>query len=313
MAASALLLGGLTACGSGGKGSAPGAAPVAPSGTATASGSAAGAAPATGTGAPAASSAGAAAPAGGTAQVAALAPKDALLAAAAVMEKAGSAQLTMSGVGAGANGTGVYSWKAPAAFELTMASGDGPGKLLVTADTMYIGVDEETAAGFGGKHWLRIDPKAVAAGQGKAAPGSEDAGSMATMLQTLNPAVQLAANAAAGKLGKVGTEQVGGADAVRFHSELPVEALVNAMPGLSDVLRKQVTDTLKKNNPSVSTDFWINGRGELVQQQSSNVGNGNKEPVTIGYGKLGSAGSVQAPAASDVMDFADMLKSGTDG
>lgn len=304
VAASALLVGGLTACSSGKTGgqdaAQAGAKPGAASGAAGGSASGAASAPASG----AAGGSAAGVPGEG------LAPKAALLASAAVMEKAGSAKLGLSGAGANANGTGAYSWKAPAAFELTMNTADGPGKMLVTADVMYIGVDAETGAEFGGKHWLKLDPKAAAAANGKAVPGGEDAGSMTTLLQTLNPAVQLAANAQGGKLSKVGAEKIGGADTVHYQSALPVEALVGAMAGLSDDLKKQVVATLKKQSGSVTTDFWINAKGELVQQKSDNVGNGSKEPVTITYSDLGSAGAVQAPAASDVLDFAELLKGG---
>ncbi|WP_104816605.1 hypothetical protein [Kitasatospora sp. MMS16-BH015] len=309
---SALLAAGLlAACGSGGgstaaKGdqAAGGASPSVRAG-ATTGGAPTGAAPATGSGAPGTAPATApgstAAPIPGLAEKA---PKELLLASATVMQQAGSAKLTMTGTSAEAGGTGAYSWKAPAAFELSLNTPEGPGKLLVTADQLYLGVDEETAAGFGGKHWLKLDTKS--AGQG--APGGEDAGSLTAMLQTLNPAVQLTANALGGKLSKVGSEQVGGASTVHLRSELPVEALVAGMPGLSDQLKQLVTATLKKNRPSVTTDFWINGGGELVQQSSDNVGNGSKEPVTVGYTALGSAPQVTAPAAGDVMDFADMLK-----
>ncbi|MER5642387.1 hypothetical protein ABT095_36300 [Kitasatospora sp. NPDC002227] len=297
MVVAAVLVSGLAACGSaaGGKDQAKSAAASGASSAASAAGS--------GSAAP---SGGASGSAGGGAAVKTdgLGAKELLLASATVMEKAGSAKLTMTGSTPGASGTGVYSWKAPAAFQLTLNTSEGPGKLLVTADQLYLGVDDETAADMGGKHWLKLDPKA--AGQG--APGGEDAGSLTAMLQTLNPAVQLTANALGGKLSKVGAEQVGGVATTHLRSELPVESLVNGMPGLGEDVKKLVIGTLKKNRASVTTDFWISGNGELVQQTSDNVGNGSKDPVTVGYGALGSAATVTAPAPGDVMSFADMLK-----
>ncbi|GAA0662229.1 lipoprotein [Kitasatospora atroaurantiaca] len=288
VAVSALLVGGLSACSS--------SKTTGQDATSSASSSASSSA-ATGGGAGA-----------GGKQAADLGPKAALLASAAVMEKAGSAKLVLTGTGDTETGSGSYSWKAPAAFELTTKTDGQTAKMLLTGDVMYIGVDDETAATFGGKHWLKLDPKATAGAGGKALPGGEDAGSMTTMLQTFNPAVQLAANAQGGKLSKVGAEKVGGADAVHYRSELPVDALVGAMANLSADQKKQVIDTLKKDGSSVTSDFWINAKGELVQQQSNNVGNGSKEAVTIRYSDLGSAASVKTPAASDVLDFADMLK-----
>lgn len=278
VAASALLVGGLTACSSKTT-SSPGAAPSGAAGAGAVAGKQAGD----------------------------LSPKDALLASAAVMEKAGSAKLIIAGENSGDDGSATYQWKAPQSMQMTMNSDGQDTKMIVADGFMYISVDAEMSATAGGRHWMKLDPK-TATGLDKASGGEGQLGSVLTLIQVFNPAVQLAASAQGGKLAKVGTERVDGADTVHYRSELPVGAIVDAMTTLTADQKKLVLGDLKKDGDTDSFEFWINAKGELVKETSTNLGSGTKGTSAVTYSQLGTVAAVQAPPAGDVLDMASMLK-----
>ncbi|MFD8593813.1 hypothetical protein ACFV1L_02265 [Kitasatospora sp. NPDC059646] len=285
LAAAALAAGLLTACSSGsGSNGATDAKP-----NATASGGSTASAGAGGTGASDGSGTGAGQ--GG----AKLGAKEALLASAAVMEKAGSAKLTISG---GTEGTGEFVWKSPKSFLINTKSDGKEAKVLFVGDVMYIGAGADMAALAGGKTWMKIDPKAAAQG----APGGSDAGGFAATMELMNPAVQLAV--AAPTATEAGTETVAGQSTRHYRSDIPVDALVAKMD-LSPELKAQVLDELKKKGSTTTTEFWINAKGEVVQQSSNGVSTG---PAKIVYSALGSVQPTKAPADSEVFSLTDLLK-----
>ncbi|KJK56894.1 hypothetical protein [Saccharothrix sp. ST-888] len=295
VAATALLVGGLTACSSSGSGAGKDAA--APAG---------GTSPATA----AAGSGGSSASAGSSAAAGAVKPdpnqdpKAALLASAAVMEKAKGAKLTRT---TGDGGSGSYVWQpGSAALDLALKDKGTESRMLAVDSALYTGLDAETAALMNGKKWLKLDPKS-AGGDGRAG-GAEDYGSIAGMLVALNPGAQLAANAGAGRLSRVGEEKIDGVDTVHYRSEAPIDEVAKLLPIGKDQF-DLVSGLLKKDGDTSTVDFWINGKGELVQQTNTNTGAGLGGPQTFKYTEIGSTPAVKAPADSEVMDFADMLKS----
>ncbi|MDH6124322.1 hypothetical protein [Kitasatospora sp. GP82] len=297
VAASALLVGGLTACSSSGSGAADTAGPAASGATAPSA--------ASGSGAPSTGAAGGSDTGGGAVKPDANQdPKAALLASAAVMEKARGARLTRT-TGGGGSGTYVWATSGPA-LDLALKDGGTESRMLVAGQALYTGLDAETAALVNGKKWLKLDPKST--GDGSRAGGGEDYGSIASMLVTLSPGAQLTANAGAGKLARVGEEKIDGADTVHYRSEAPVDALAKLLP-ISQDRRELVTGMLKKDGDSSTVDFWIDGKGELLQQTNTNMGAGLGGPQTFKYSEIGTTQAAKAPADSEVMDFADMLKS----
>ncbi|MFD7643119.1 hypothetical protein ACFV4P_20995 [Kitasatospora sp. NPDC059795] len=224
-----------------------------------------------------------------------LGAKEALLASAAVMEKAGSAKLTVSG---GTEGTGEFVWKAPKSFLLNTKSDGEDAKVLFVGDVMYVGVGADMADAAGGKTWMKIDPKATAQG----APGGSDAGGFATTMELMDPAVQLAV--AAPTATEAGTESVAGQSTTHYRSDVPVDALVEKMQ-LAAELKTQVLAELKKKGSTVTTEFWINAKGEVVQQSSSGLSTGAAKIV---FSSLGSVQPTKAPADSEVFSLTDLLK-----
>ncbi|MFJ9518951.1 hypothetical protein ACIRPK_11890 [Kitasatospora sp. NPDC101801] len=299
IAVTALLVGGLTACGASGSDSKEEAAR--PSTSATATGSPA----ASGTAAPQPGDASAAAtPGAGQAPAPAGAPKDVLLAAAGVMAKAGSAALVVSTGGAD-TGSGALRWGQPAAADLTFKVDGQDGKLRSAAGVSYVGASPETSALAGGRHWMKVDAAAPANGAGLSA-GGEDARTLAVLMKVLDPAVPLAVGAASPGLAKVGVEQVNGAEAVHFHVTGVAQALVGAMAGLTEDQKGQALAELGKGGGAL--DLWVNGRNELVQLRSADLTPTRTGEMTVRYTELGKAPEVAAPPAADVFEVADLLK-----
>ncbi len=284
LAVACLALGALTACSSSGS-----------TGSTAANSPAGSTAPAGGTG-----STGASAPAAdGAGQGGAkLAPKEALLASAAVMDKAGSAKLTVKG--GETDGTADYVWASPSSFLLTSKTEGKDVNVLFTGDQMYIGATPEMAAVAQGKKWMVISTKDAAGAD------SAEAGSFAAMMQLMNPSVQLTAAAPTATL--VGTETVAGQSATHYRSELKVDDQVAKMQ-LDPALKAQVLAELKKKSGTATVDLWINAKGELVQQSSVDptAETGDATNV-VTYAQLGSVKATPAPAAAEVFSLSDLLQ-----
>ncbi|KQV18524.1 MULTISPECIES: hypothetical protein [unclassified Kitasatospora] len=301
IAVTALLVGGLTACGSSGSGAGEAAKPSASA--SPSAGSSGTAAPQPGASSPAAATAGATAGAG---QVPAPtgAPKDVLLAAAGVMAKAGNAGLVLSTGGAD-TGSGALRWGGSAAADLTFKVDGQDARLRSAAGASFVGASPETSALAGGRHWMKVNAAAPANGAGLSA-GGEDARTLAVLMKALDPAVPLAVGAASPGLAKVGVEQVNGAEAVHFHAAGVAQALVGAMAGLTEDQKGQALAELGKGGGAL--DLWINGRNELVQLRSADLTPARTGEMTVRYTELGKAPEVAAPPAADVFEVADLLK-----
>ncbi|MDH6136538.1 hypothetical protein P3T37_005966 [Kitasatospora sp. MAA4] len=281
VAASALLVGALAACGSSAKKSTD----VLPTAVASAAGAGAG---------------------GGAAG--SLGPKADLLAAAAVMQKAGSAKLAVSSAGGKADeGTGLYSWGgAQPAMDISEQQSGQAMKVRMVGGVMYLGVSDQQAAAVGGKHWIKLD-------------GTGPAGSMTANFQALammvNPAVQLTAAAQGGKLSKVGSESLDGASTEHYQSVMPTATMVASVPNLSDADRKTVLTALTQEGSTITSDFWLNGQHQLVQQKEVGTNDASAAPsadqstaTTTKYSDFGVKVTVTAPPASDQVAPADQLK-----
>jgi hypothetical protein len=233
-------------------------------------------------------------------------PKTALLASAAVMDKAGSAKVAMTTTGSAAgSGSGVMSWKAPQGLQMETDQKGQKVQVVLVDGVFYTSIPAAQAATLGGKKWMKIDPKATAA-------AGDQGATWTNLQQMLNPGVMLAADAQAGQVTKVGDEQVDGTPAAHYQTTVPVEALVNVMTGLSDTMKKQITDQMKQQGTSVVSDLWINAKGQVVQAKSKNTGAATGKTddgdVTVKYSDFGTSVSIQAPPAADVFDLAQMMK-----
>ncbi|WP_030232347.1 hypothetical protein [Streptomyces sp. NRRL S-350] len=226
-------------------------------------------------------------------------PKAALSAAALVMQKAGNGKVDMiSPDDAKGGGTGSADWKDPAKVSADLVGDIGGKKLkirLVGADA-YFGGDDTAAAALGGKHWVKL-------------PASNETGNgFRTVGQMLNPVVVLTVAAQSGKLSKVGQESLGGVQTTHFQAVEETSVLVAGMSALPADQRQAVQKTLEEDGKTLTFDFWLNGKQELVQYQEYGDSNGAKDAATVKYSDLGKAAAIAAPAAADLGSEADLLK-----
>lgn len=225
-------------------------------------------------------------------------PKAALAAAAVVMQKAGNGKITMTPAAPGdPGGTGDADWKDPAKASADMAS-DIEGKKLrirVIGADAYVGGGDDKAAALGGKHWVKM-------------PADESGDSFRVIGQMTNPVVLLTVAAQSGKLSKVGQEPVDGVQTTHLRAEQDTAALVAGMTSLSADQRKAVQKTLEEDGKTLTIDFWLNAKQELVQYREYGDTNGEKQAVTIKYSDLGKAAAITAPAAGDLGNQTDLLK-----
>ncbi|WBP88355.1 hypothetical protein [Kitasatospora cathayae] len=227
-------------------------------------------------------------------------PKAALTAAALVMQKAGSGKVAMiSPDPTSPGGSGTVDWKDPGKVSLDVSS-DMEGKKLkirVIGTDAYVGGDDTTAtAALQGKHWVKV-------------PASEEmGGAFVVMGQMTNPVAQLTIAAASGKLSKVGQESVDGVQTTHLRAVEETATLVAGMTALTPEQRQSVQKTLEEDGKTLTIDFWLNDKQELVKYQEYGDTNGESKAVTVKYSDLGQGGKVEAPAAGDLGSQADLLK-----
>lgn len=280
LAVPAVLVGSLTACSSSSKSS-------------TGSGSAGGAA---------AAASGVAGAAGSSD----LGSKAALLESAAVMQKAGSADVAVSSSDSSSgNGTGVYAWGTKPALDLAEQESGKTIKFRLVNGGSYLGVADDQAALLGGKHWVDLN----------AGSGSTIGDPFTALAVLMDPAAELTVAAQNGTLSKVGSEQVAGAATTHYRSTMQATDLVGKMPSLSDAQRKAALQVVADGGSTVITDFWVDGKHQLLQMTEQNVDGSSPSSAgagsnasTVKYSNLGVKVSVSAPAASDQADPAAAAK-----
>ncbi|WP_406199606.1 hypothetical protein OH807_17385 [Kitasatospora sp. NBC_01560] len=259
----AVLLTGLTACGSDGK-------PVAKA-DATAAGDAV------------------------AAQVADLDPKAALTAAALVMQKAGNGNIQLTTPDE--VGTGTADWRDRTAVDVTGKTGN---KMRVVGDDLYLGGGPNVTAVLGGKHWAKADPKDPVVGP--------MTGTFLTSAQMVNPVLQLGVAAQAGKPVKVGQETLDGGETTHYRAVEDAAKLIEGLTTLAPDQRAVVQKTLDRDGKTLTVDFWLNAKQELVQLKEYGDKGGVATSVTVKYSGLGTAPAITAPAAGDVGSAAALAK-----
>ncbi|MEE1787160.1 hypothetical protein PUR71_30270 [Streptomyces sp. SP17BM10] len=226
-------------------------------------------------------------------------PKAALAASALVMQKAGNGKVAMVAPDGSTHtaGSGDADWKdaGKTAVDLTGEMDTKKMRIRVVGADVYLGGGEAEAAVLGGKHWVKMPP------------GNEMGSSILLMSQMLNPVVQLTL-AAANKPTKVGQEAVDGTPATHIRAVEDVSTMVAGMTGLSPEQRQAVQKSLEQDGKKITVDLWLDAKQQLVQFQEFGDKNGEHDAVTVKYTGLGTAAKFEAPAATDLGNPADILK-----
>ncbi len=210
------------------------------------------------------------------------------------------------------DGTGAIDF-AGKTFQLTLTVPPvGQIEERVVDDVLYIRVPEAAAAQFGGKSWLKLDPRAFGAGQNPF--GSLDSSNPAQILSTLQ---------GAGDVTKVGDETVRGVHTVRYHADVDVAKAADAQK-LSPQQREQLQQALG-GQATIPEDVWIDDQGlvrritvEFAAKPPAGTPGTTAAPsatpsslqtkLTMEFYDYGQATApVTAPPADQVTDFGQIL------
>lgn len=123
----------------------------------------------------------------------------------------------------------------------------------------------------------------------------------------LNPVTGLTGAGASGTVENLGDTDVGKVRSTRLRVRMPATDYYAA--GLATDERAQVAQSLAAEGTStVTADFWISANGELVKRvEAENTSQGPRTTTTT-YLDLGVAVDVQAPPASDLSTYQEMLQ-----
>jgi hypothetical protein len=176
-------------------------------------------------------------------------------------------------------------------------------------DIVYVKVPAQAAGQFGGKPWLKIDPKAIGASGGSNPFGSLDSSNPSQILNTLQ---------GAGNVKKVGDEDVRGVKTAHYRADIDIAKAADAQ-GLAPQQKQQLQQSLG-GQATVPEDVWLDEQG-LVRRLAVDInatppsaGTTSNAPTSVktkfqmefyDYGQAGAA--VTPPPADQTTDFSQIL------
>jgi hypothetical protein len=182
--------------------------------------------------------------------------------------------------------------------------GFGDTEVRLVDGTMYTKLPAELTKSFGGKPWVKVDAKAMAAaGLGQ--------------LARMSPAEQLGYLKGIGKdVTTVGKETVGGTPTTHYRATVDLDQAAKAA---SPDLRRGITEARKSLGfPVLPADVWVDEDGLLrkfavtmtVTPPKSAGANAPSGPATVAftqeYSDLGAPVKITAPPASQVVDMGQL-------
>jgi hypothetical protein len=204
-----------------------------------------------------------------------------------------NSEVTFDGSFAFAQRAGEYSVD-PAAIGL---QGSGTLRTLLVGGVLYLSLDAlegGDAPDLAGKKWLKLDPASFG---GEGLIGQSDPNGSLDAVRGVT-----------GRVETVGTETIRGTRTTRYRTRInPARAVANA----PDELREKVRGAVRPlGSRAVPADVWIDGRGRL-RKVRLRLGSGSlaspRGSLAFEYFDLGAQVSVEAPPASEVVDFAELL------
>jgi hypothetical protein len=193
------------------------------------------------------------------------------------------------------NRTGEYSVDA-AAIGL---QGSGKVRALVVGGILYLsldaleGGDPSSSPNLAGKKWLKLDPQMF--GGGGEIGQSDPNGSLDAL------------RGAKGDVKRVGSEKVRGTRTTRYRVAIDAEQAVNSAP---EEQRDEVRNSVGAlGSGTIPADVWVDGKGRLrkVRLRVAASASKTKGSVAFEYFDLGASVNVEAPPASEVVDFEELL------
>jgi hypothetical protein len=226
------------------------------------------------------------------------------------LAKAGGAKFrgTTTAAGGGENGRvtfdGSFDFKNRAGeYSVDAAAiglqGSGKVRTLVAGGVLYLsldaleGGDPSSTPDLAGKKWLKLDPQVF--GGGGEIGQSDPNGSLDAL------------KGAKGDVKRVGSEKVRGTSTTRYRVAIDAEQAVNSAP---EEQRDEVRNSIAAlGSRTIPADVWVDGKGRLrkVRLRVAASASKTKGSVAFEYFDLGARVNVEAPPASEVVDFQELL------
>ncbi|WP_037605743.1 LolA-like protein [Streptacidiphilus rugosus] len=213
----------------------------------------------------------------------------------AQISSGGSGQMSMSGR---------IGWK-PFAMDVSVQSpklaqlGSGTMREMFSGSTMYLNMGADAAAKMGGKHWMKMDLSTLG-------PSGKSFSDMINQSGGQDPATQLKLLTTSKGIKRVGTETVNGVKATHYQGTVNVSDLpANASGGLKNLLES----AQKEGLTSETVDAWVGADNLPVRISTSAATNAGTFSSTVDYSDYSASSvTVTPPAASDTLDFGQLLK-----
>ena len=177
--------------------------------------------------------------------------------------------------------------------------GSGKVRTLVSGGVLYLsldaleGGDPSSNPDLAGKKWLKLDPQAF--GGGGEIGQSDPSGSLDAL------------RGAKGDVKRVGSEKVRGTRTTRYRVSIDAEQAVNGAP---EEQRDEVRNSIGAlGSGTIPADVWVDGKGRLrkIRLRVAASSSKTKGSVAFEYFDLGASVNVEAPPASEVVDFEELL------
>jgi hypothetical protein len=177
--------------------------------------------------------------------------------------------------------------------------GSGKVRTLVAGGVLYLsldaleGGDPSSTPDLAGKKWLKLDPQ-VFGGGGEI--GQSDPNGSLDALKGVK-----------GDVKRVGNEKVRGTSTTRYRVAIDAEQAVNSAP---EERRDEVRNSVAAlGSRTIPADVWVDGKGRLrkVRLRVAASASKTKGSVAFEYFDLGAHVNVEAPPASEVVDFQELL------
>ncbi|WP_369020404.1 hypothetical protein ABZ326_12835 [Streptomyces californicus] len=188
---------------------------------------------------------------------------------------------------------------------LKKSGGDGSMKARYFKDEYYANMGAAMAANTGGKNWIQYSYKDLAELGGASGEVMQDQARNST------PEQGVKALLASGDVKKVGQEDIRGVSATHYSGTVDVAELTAKNSELDEKQLAEFKEQLALAGVTTQTvDIWVDGNDLLVKKAERGEMKTGAFNSTFFYSDYGTQVSVEKPAASDTVNFTELLKQG---
>lgn len=186
---------------------------------------------------------------------------------------------------------------------LKQSGGDGSMEARYFKDEYYANMGDAMAANTGGKHWIRYSYEALAELGGASGDVMKD------QIQNSTPEQGVKSLLASGDVKKVGQEDVRGVPATHYSGTVDVAALTTKNSNLDAKQLTEFKEQLALAGVTTQTvDIWVDKNDLLVKKSERGEMKTGAFNTTVFYSDYGIEVPSEKPAASDTVDFKELLK-----